>query len=252
MVDQQAQRSSWVGRSNPGDIVRRGQEAWARLRVGRSWDDWITVGEAIQVGRHHAMIEARTNEARGSRYESIFGGWLRTTGFDTLDKADRKRLLDCLGHRAQIEAWRQTLPTNKLLELNHPTSVWRKWRNATVAGNVATSQQVPRLSPVAKLKQEMMRLEEENFRFRRAGDDLFSGRDTAADIARLIADRLQQLSPTKVQQVLDHLRQVVSDRAALPREPMTPEPPKRNKKRRRTIEDFQGDVIAKRTAEAAS
>src|SRR5262245_20043869 len=111
MVDAQVPLS--VGRSNPDEIVRLGQEAWSRLQAGRSWADWLAVGEAIQVGRHWAMIEADTNQPRGARFNSIFGAWLKETGFDTLDKGDRKRLSTCLGHRSEIETWRQALPTNK-------------------------------------------------------------------------------------------------------------------------------------------
>jgi hypothetical protein len=254
MMQSALSETTSVGWSNPDDIVRRGQEAWSRLQSGRSWQDWLAVGEAVQVGRHRAMIEADTNQPRGSRYDSIFGDWLRETGFDTIDKADRKRLFDCLAHRGEIEAWRQTLPTNKRLQLNHPTSVWRNWQKATVAGK-ATANRTPQLSPISKLKQEVVRLEDENLQLRRAGDDLFSSRDSAADIARLIADRLlQRLSPTKVHQVLEQLSQVVTERAELPREPMSAEPPKRGKKqRRRTIEDFQRNIAAKHKAvEAAS
>jgi hypothetical protein len=235
---------TWVVRDNPDEIVRRGQEAWSRLKAGQSWQDWLAVGEAIQVGRHCAMVEANTNRPSGSRYESIFGAWLRTAGLDALDKAGRSRLLKCLEHRVEIEAWRQTLPANKRLQLNHPNTIWRNWSTATVAGK-ATAEKPAQLSPVGKLKQEIARLEDENLQLRRAGDDLFSSKDTAADIARLIADRLlQRLSPPRVRQVLEQLSQVVTKRAELPREPMSAEPPKRGKKQRRTIEDFQRDIAA--------
>src|SRR5262245_38714382 len=86
VVMTQSLDSTSVARCNPDDIVRRGQEAWSRLQSGRSWEDWLSVGEAIQVGRHRAMFEADTNQPRGSRYDCIFGDWLRETGFDTLDK----------------------------------------------------------------------------------------------------------------------------------------------------------------------
>jgi hypothetical protein len=234
-----------VGRANPDEIVRLGQEAWSRLQAGRSWADWLAVGEAIRVGRHRAMIEADTNQPRGARFNSIFGAWLKETGFDALDKGDRKRLLLCLERRGEIEAWRATLPANKRLQLNHPNSVWRNWRRAPVAGR-ATSNKAEQLSPIAKLKQELVRLEDENHQLRRAGDDLFSSRDSAADIARVIADRLlQRLSPPKVRQVLEQLSQVVTERAELLREPMTAEAPKRGKKQRRTVEAFQREIADK-------
>src|SRR5262245_20454288 len=248
---QAASETTSVGWSDPDDIVRRGQEAWSRLQSGRSWEDWLSVGEAVQVGRHRAMVEADTNQPRGSRYESIFGDWLRETGFDTLDKADRKRLFNCLEHRSEIEAWRQTLATNKRLLLNHPASVWRNWQKATVAGK-ATTNRTAQLSPIAKLKQEVVRLEDENLQLRRAGDDLFSSRDSAADIARLIADRLlQRLSPPKIRQVLEQLSQVVTERAELPREPMAAVA-RRGKKQRRTVEAFQREIAAKQKSAGAA
>jgi hypothetical protein len=230
-----------VGPSNPDDIVRRGQEAWSRLQAGRSWEDWLAVGEAIQVGRRRAMIEANTNQPRGSRYDSMFGDWLQETSFDSLDKSDRKRLLDCLEHRAEIEAWRQTLPANKRLQLNHPTSVWRNWQRATVTGRAAVEKPA-RLSPVGKLKQEVVRLEDENLQLRRAGDDLFSSKDTVVDIARLLADRLlQRLSPEKARQVIERLPEMFAERVGLRRDAMRPAPPTQ-RNRRHTSEDFQCDL----------
>jgi hypothetical protein len=228
---------------NPDEVIRMGQEAWSRL--GRSWQDWLAVGEAIRIGRHRAMLAANTNRPSGARYESIFGDWLRETGFAALDKGVRKRLLDCLEHCHTIEAWRQTLPENKRQLLNHPNTIWRHWQKATVAGK-ATADRAAQISPISKLKQEIVRLEDENLQLRRAGDDLFSPLDSAADIARLIADRLlQRLSPPKVRQVLEQLSQVVTERAELPREPMTAEAPRRSKKPRRTVEAFQREIAAK-------
>jgi hypothetical protein len=197
------------------------------------------------------MIEADTNQPCGARFNSIFGLWLKETGFDALDKSDRKRLLHCLEHRTELETWRGTLPANKRVLLNHPASVWRNWQKATVTGK-ATAEKAARLSPVAKLKQVVAHLEDENLQLRRAGDDLFSPRDSAADIARLIADRLlTRLSPPKVRQVLEQLAQVVTERAELPREPMAAEPSKRGKKPRRTVEDFQRDVAARQKTAGA-
>ena len=72
---------------NPDPVVVRGQEAWHRLREGHSWDDWLAVGEALQYGRHVAMLEAHTNKPSGSRYQVMYGEWLQTTGFHEIDKA---------------------------------------------------------------------------------------------------------------------------------------------------------------------
>jgi hypothetical protein len=227
-------------------VVRRGQEAWSRLatREKHTWEDWLAVGEALRIGRHGAMLEAGTNKPSGSRYADIFGQWLKTTNFDAIEKGTRSRLFGCLDHRDDIERWREALPLSRRLELNHPNSVWRNW-SATVTDKGA-AEKTTQLSPIAKLKQEVVRLEDENLQLRRAGDDLFSARDSAADIARLLADRLlQRLSPDKVQRIIEELPRIVAERGDLPRDAM------KAKKRRRTLEDFQADVRAKRTSAEA-
>jgi hypothetical protein len=236
---------------NP-DLVIRGQEAWRRLK--KSLADWFTLAEALNHGQHHAMLESNSNEPKGARFQAKMGEWLRTTGFDEIDKGIRSRLLLCLKYRDEIEAWHKALPSNKRLQLNHPSSVWRNWQAATIAGRTAASETPPKLSPIGRLKQEVVRLEEQNFQLRRAGGDLFSQKDSAADIARLIADRLLQcLSPTKVRQILESLPKIIAERAELPCEPMTAAAPALRKKKRRTIEEFQRDVPKRQTAvEAAS
>jgi hypothetical protein len=191
------------------------------------------------------MLEARTNEPTGSRYQAVFGEWLRVEGFDEIDKGDRKRLFDCIAHRDEIESWRATLPLNKRLQLNHPSTVWRNWQNGTVAGKKTASDKP--LSPIAKLKQEVIRLEDENVQLRRAGDDLFTTTDTAVDIARLLADRLARLTPTKAQQILNLLPELYASRSAeTPYEQARP----RSRKKRRTLEDFQRDRAARKAAAA--
>ena len=198
-----------VGLANPDEIIRSGQEAWTRLKTERCREDWFAVAEAIQEGRRVAMIGAKTNQPRGSLYDSVFGDWLKEKGFDAIDKGDRKRLLDCLAHRSEIETWLATLPAKKRLRVNHPNTIWRGWKKTTVKATKNSTQ----LSHLAKLRQEVVRLEEENRHFRSAGDDLFSVHDSAADITWLLADRLSRLSPTKVRQVVDSLPQVVADRS---------------------------------------
>jgi len=153
------------------------------------------------------MLEANTNKPKGRRYQDIYGEWLKATGFDQIDKGDRSRLLDCLEHREEIENWRQKLPLNKRLAINHPNSIWRAWRQSTVADKRMIG---ARVSSIAKYKDTIVRLEEENTRLLRAGDDLFLPQDTAADIARLLADRLQRISPAKAAEILRLLPELYS------------------------------------------
>jgi hypothetical protein len=226
---------------NP-DPVARGQEAWGRLKKGLA--DWFAVAEALQHGQHLAMLESHSNEPKGSRFQVIMGEWLRTTGFDEIDKGVRSRLLNLFKHRAEIEAWHKALPTNKRQQLAHPNAVWRAWQKSTVTGH-ATVTRHP--SPATKYKDEIARLEDENYRLRSVGDDLFLAQDTAVDIAQVLVDRLVRLTPTKAKQILELVPELYAKRSA---ETPYEKARSRTRKKRRTVEDFQRDLAAKKAAGA--
>ena len=142
-------------------VVRAGQEAWCRLRSNATWDDWKQVGKAHLIGRHKAMIEADVNQPTGRRYDEAFGAWQREFGFENLDKGDRARLFEVMGHLAKIEAWLATLTTSERLRLNHPNTVLRKWKGSTV---VPDPNATPKPSPYAQLKDAHAQLIEEHHR----------------------------------------------------------------------------------------
>jgi hypothetical protein len=188
------------------EAVRRGQHAWARFRGDHTWGDWLLVGAALGILRTEAMRKARVNEPVGRIYNEAFGALLDKFGFENIDKGDRARLFEVMDKLVEIERWRATLTENQRLVLNHPTSVLRKWKTATVV-----SPQDPRkASPVAKLKQSIVALSEENHRLKRevdaGGGDLWTCNDEAEEIAAVM---LAKLSPTKAKRVAETiLRQV--------------------------------------------
>jgi hypothetical protein len=100
-------------------------------KADATWADWMAIADAHMIGREDAMHAAGTNQPIGSRYNAEFGEWLRKTGFDDMDKGDRRRLFEVMEHRGEIEAWRATLPSNIRLRINHPSTVLRKWRAST-------------------------------------------------------------------------------------------------------------------------
>jgi hypothetical protein len=227
---------------NP-DSVTRGQEAWGRLK--KSLTDWFAVAEALQYGQHRSMLASYSNEPSGRRFQTEMAGWLSSTGFHEIDKGVRSRLLDCLKHRAEVEAWHKTLPANKRQQLNHPNTVWRAWQKSTITGKATVA---ARSSPITKYKEEVARLEDENHRLRRNADDLFLPQDTAADIARVLVDHLTRLTPTKAKQIIQLLPGLYAERSAeVPYEKARRKP----QKKRRTVEDFQRDLAAKKAAAGA-
>ena len=68
-------------------VSRQGTEAWRRLKKEKNWNDWLKVGEALQVGREWAMNQAGTNKPEGKSYNMAFGEWMTKYMLDDMDKA---------------------------------------------------------------------------------------------------------------------------------------------------------------------
>ena len=140
------------------DVIEYGVRTWKRLQNGGHWADWVAIGRAFAAGRKEAMVLAKTNEPKGSSYNREFGDWLnRHQPLGEIDKTIRKRLFDCLDNLEAIEAWRQTIPTSKILTLNSPLTVWRHWTAATQTDQPKKEDKPKRPT----LKEEVVRLQEE-------------------------------------------------------------------------------------------
>jgi hypothetical protein len=194
--------------------LRRGQEAWHRLKKGSTFEDWTQVGAAHVLGRTAAMREAHVNKPEGRNYNAAFGRWQKQCGFEDLDKAARSRLFEMMDHVAEIEAWRATLTVTQRLDLNHPTSVVRRWKAATAKPKEADER---RSSPVQKLKDTIVDLQEQNDRMQReiddGGGDLWAPEDRPRDIAKIILSKLTKAKAEKVaREILAALKEAKSPR----------------------------------------
>jgi hypothetical protein len=187
------------------EIIRRGQEAMARKR--RAWDDWLAIAEALQAGRADVMSSLHTNKPHGRRYENAMGEWLIAHSFKEIDKGTRKRLLDCLEHKAEIEKWRSRLTDSERFAFNHPDTVLRKWKAATV---VPDPNAPPCISPMQKINDALAAVIEERDRYKReveqGGGDLWTAQDRPRDIARII---IAKLSKDKAQKVARAILEVL-------------------------------------------
>jgi hypothetical protein len=184
------------------EIVRLGVEAAGRLTAGHHYADWIAVGRAAAVGRTEAMREALVNKPEGRGYAEALHHWLVRTGLVKVvgDKGARARLLDLIDHHDQVEAWRNTMPANVRLELNHPNTVWRHWKKATA---VSDPDKQPKPSPVAKLKESVAILEDENQRLKAAnGGNLFTPKDRAADVVRILVSTFSHNKLNEIRRLL--------------------------------------------------
>jgi hypothetical protein len=177
--------------------IRHGQEAWRRLRAGSTWADWVAVGTAHIIGRTTAMRDGHINKPKGRSYNAAFSAWQKKFGFEGLDKGDRARLFNVMDHLREIDGWLQKLPESERLRLNHPSSIWRRWKAAT------SEPKEQKVSHQQKVKDELIRLQEDNDRMRReiedGGGDLWNSDDRPRDIARIVIQQCK--SKTKAEKV---------------------------------------------------
>jgi hypothetical protein len=124
--------------THPSDLIKAGQQAWARVKSRSTWEDWKLIGAAIAEGRTRSMATAQTNQPKGSRYNKVFSSWLGVRGFDDLGKSTRVRLLQCMEHIDTIDDWLEQQKPDKRLRLNHPTTVLSAWKRATVEPKLKT------------------------------------------------------------------------------------------------------------------
>jgi hypothetical protein len=176
--------------------VRQGQEAWQRLRSHSTWEDWKKVGAALVIGRAEAMRDGHVNKPRGRSYNAAINAFLKKFGFDGLDSGDRSRLLDVMDSLKEIDGWLQKLPESERLRLNHPSSVWRRWK-------ASKKEKDPnRVSPVQKLKDALVAAVEERDRLKRevesGGGDLWRKTDRVKDISKVMIDQLGKTKAARV------------------------------------------------------
>jgi hypothetical protein len=176
-------------------VLHRGREAWNRLRTNSTWEDWKAVGKAHVIGQATAMRDAHVNKPKGRSYNAAFSAWARKFGFEGLDKGVRSRLLDVMKHLVEIDAWLAKLPPAEQLKINHPNTVWRRWKAATA---VPDPNAPPRVSPFEKLNDSIRTLQEENDRLKRSGGDLWTPEDTPKSIARILVGQLSKSKAEKV------------------------------------------------------
>jgi hypothetical protein len=182
---------------NLPEDIRQGQEAWRRLRDDHStWEDWKQVGKAHVVGR--ATARRNTNKTSGRKYNEAFHAWMKKFGFD-LDKGDRARLFNVMDHLVDIETWLATLKPAERLRLNHPSSVWRRWKKATA---VVDPDKPEKVSAFQQWKDSVAQLSEENARLKReidqGGGDLWTPDDRPEDIAQIMVSKLSLYKVEKV------------------------------------------------------
>lgn len=181
-------------------ISLQGARAWRRLKTGKSWRDWVAVGEAMVAGRNWAMNQAGTNAPIGKGYNLVFGEWLVQYKLDDTDKGDRNRLFTCMDNLGMIEEWRKTLTQTQRLALNHPNAVLRKWQKA-----IEPEPELIGREPKPTLRDSVVNLSEENHEKDRLIEQL---NDRIAELLGEVQEKRAHISDLEHQLYLARMQNV--------------------------------------------
>jgi hypothetical protein len=129
-VDDEEARRANAARFAELRTIRAGVECWQEIGRTGSFESWVKIGKALQVGRSHALRASASNRPTGQRYCRIFSAWLDEHGFNGIEKTVRSAALDLVEHLAEIESWRATLDDKRRRQLRHPLSNVAAWRKA--------------------------------------------------------------------------------------------------------------------------
>jgi hypothetical protein len=130
-VDDEPERKEIAAKFLEARIIKTGVECWQAIGRAESFEAWVKIGKALQIGRDYSLKATGANRPMGQIYCKTFGAWLAKCGFGAIEKSVRSAALDLVEHLAEIEAFRATLSDKRQRQLKHPLSNVAAWRKAT-------------------------------------------------------------------------------------------------------------------------
>jgi hypothetical protein len=214
-------------------ICRLAEEACELLqdKDQETWDSYMAIGAAFLIGRQWAFDMSGTSDINNPKYKKAFSTWLnRYPKLAKFDSSDRAKLFVVMENRDAIESWRATLGLTARLKLNHPTSVLKRWQAST---QVPKKSDASKVSPVAKLRQEITELkrqhelDEERLAAADGGDLWDLKKTSAEDIAACIVGNVGSLlNATKARKIATEILRLLDDK---PNPPKAPAPTRRTR-----------------------
>jgi hypothetical protein len=130
-VDTEPERQEVAARFLEARTIKSGLECWQAIGRAESFEAWVKIGKALQIGRDYSLKATGANRPAGQVYCKCYSAWLIKHEFTDIQKSVRSAALDLVEHLAKIEAWRSTLPEKRRRQLRHPLSNVAAWRKAT-------------------------------------------------------------------------------------------------------------------------
>ena len=134
-VDDEPERRETAAKFLEARTIKAGVECWQAIGRAESFEAWVKIGKALQIGRDYSLKATGANRPMGQIYCKAFSAWITKHGFERMAKSTRSVAIELAENVEAIEAWRDTLPERQRKRLVHPLSVTRRWRASTAHGN---------------------------------------------------------------------------------------------------------------------
>jgi hypothetical protein len=110
--------------------VDAGRMAWERIksssRQRQSYYDWAQVSQALQIAEDECTKMA--GKAQGGAYARLMAAWLRLHDMDDISWAVRSWLREIRKHQTEIDIFRNSMPPEQKMKLNHPRTILQHWK----------------------------------------------------------------------------------------------------------------------------
>ena len=96
--------------------------------VMQTFERWLDIARALEVGRRIAMRVGHTNRPEGANYNGAFSQWLALhPQLQRIKPATRTWLYKCLEHELEILEWRRRQGDAEHSRYHYPETVFKRW-----------------------------------------------------------------------------------------------------------------------------
>jgi hypothetical protein len=204
------------------DQIERGVPAIMRINRHETFADWLEVGMALAAMQKAAQDFSGGNATTGKGYNLAYKVIAeRVPDLAAIDKATRSHAIWMASNREAIAAWHGRLPTNIRQQVNHPTTIRRRYDRDTKppkADGTTAATGNRKDAAILRLQEDLDAANAELRQLRRGQDNLTEGRDWSwSDNPDAIARVWLQLQPTKAKQIASKVLELAKSTKAPPK-----------------------------------
>lgn len=179
-------------------MLKEDAKRWARIGAGAHLDDWLAFGPTLHLLRGIAMRAAHANTPQGRRYSFAFSELLESEGFKGMERNTISAVLWLHDDKARIDelnAIRSVMTPGQRSRLNSPISARKRIEASINAREITKAREANgnhadapeseiKLSPMAKLKNELADLRREKANLEREYNALKKNDGSLFDLKR--------------------------------------------------------------------